>query len=426
MLPQAWVPLKHHEKQCQALRHPARFKGLACGRGSGKTEIARRRIVMALAERKPWADPMYFYALPTYGQAKRVAWKPLKALIPPEWIVKCHESEMYIETVFGSALYVLGTDNPARIEGVQWDGCVLDESSDQRPGVFDLSVMPALTHRKGWCWRIGVPKRYGMGAAEFKKFFDRGVDQMDSAFAAWTWPSTDILDEFEISVQRDALDQRDFNEQYMATWEQASGSIFYAFSEANVTPGAVYNPKLPVIVGSDFNVDPMCWVLCHEVNSQLFVFDEIFHRNTNTRATLDRLYSHYQNHEGGWFFYGDASGAARKTSASSSDYIQIRNDERFKNKKVLYPKKNPLIANRFAATNALLCNANDVRRCFIHPKCTRLITDLSQRSYTPGTREPNDSGDVGHMTDALGYIIYAKWPVRIVITETAEVAAYGS
>jgi len=423
MLPKQWTQLKYHSQQCEAFRHPARFKHLACGRGSGKTEIARRRIVCALPEKKPHPDPLYFFALPTFNQAKRVAWKPIRALIPDEWIIKESVSEMVIETIFGSTLYIVGMDKPQRLEGVQWDGGVIDESSDQRPGVFDLSVLPALTHRRGWCWRIGVPKRFGIGAGEFKTAFDKGLERMDGSFASWTWPSADIVDPEELEMHRNALDPRDFNEQYNASWEKASGAIFYSFSDENITPAAVYDPSKPVIVGSDFNVDPMSWVLCHEVNGELFCFDEISLSNTNTRETLDTLYNRYKTHENGWVFYGDASGAARKTSASSSDYAQIKNDERFARKKVLYPKKNPLRANRFAACNALFCNAKGTRRFWVNPRCTHLIRDLNQRAYTPGTKEPNDSGNIGHMSDALGYIIYAKWPIRIVTNEVAEVAA---
>jgi hypothetical protein len=157
----AWFQLRYHAQQAAMWRTKKRFVAAACGRGSGKTELARRRIVRFLPIKKPWADPMYFYALPTFAQARRVAWKKIKALIPREWCTKINESEMLIETVFGSSLYVVGMDKPQRIEGDQWDGGVVDESCDQKPKAFDLSIRPALTHRNGWCWRIGVPKRHG-------------------------------------------------------------------------------------------------------------------------------------------------------------------------------------------------------------------------------------------------------------------------
>src|SRR5262249_24890285 len=39
---------------------------------------------------------------------------------------------------------------------------------DIKPGTVDLTILPALTWRNGWLWRIGVPKRFGIGAKEFR------------------------------------------------------------------------------------------------------------------------------------------------------------------------------------------------------------------------------------------------------------------
>src|SRR5262245_35142462 len=159
----AWVPLKPHPVQSRLWRTKHRTVKVTAGRISGKTTLARRRVVAYLSVRKPWHDPRYFYALPTYGQARKVAWEQIKALVPPHWVRKINDGNMMVETVFGTRLYVLGTDKPARIEGIEWDGCVIDECSDQKPGVFTRSVSPALAAREGWCWRIGAPKRYGVG-----------------------------------------------------------------------------------------------------------------------------------------------------------------------------------------------------------------------------------------------------------------------
>lgn len=423
-LPNAWFALRHHALQQKLYTTKARFVCVAAGRGSGKTEIARRRIVRMLPVKKQWSNPLYFFALPTYAQAKRVAWKPLKALVPKSWVAKIHESDLKIETVFGSTLYVLGMDKPERAEGVQWDGGVLDESSDQRPKIFDTSILPALTHRKAFCWRIGVPKRYGVGAKEFKEAFDKGIDSADPLRESYTWPSADILTEEEITWASENLDPRDFNEQYNANWEQASGGIFYAFTKDNVSIQAEYNSSLPIWVGSDFNVDPMAWVLCHRVRDngveKLVVFDEIWKRNTNTQQTLDYLYEHYKEHKAGWEFYGDASGSARKTSATTSDYLQILNDNHYMKKQVYYPRSNPLRVNRFAACNAMFCNADNRRRVLINPRCTHLISDLEQRAYKEGSREPNDFGDIGHITDAFGYVIYMRYPLKL--TRAKEVS----
>lgn len=416
MIPTTWTPLRPHPLQDRAWKSHAQFLALDCGRGSGKTELARRKVVQALLAPKPWRRPAYFYALPTYDQARRVAWNPIKALVPPEWISKINETTMLIETKLGSALYVVGMDKPQRIEGDQWDGCILDESSDQKPGSFARSVVPSLAHRSGWCWRIGVPKRTGCGAGEFRQFCTgTNSDLGPIAQERYTWPSADILSPEQLSWAMENLDPKDFREQYEASWETVGGLVFYAFSETqNVSDEPVYDPDKQLIVGSDFNVDPMAWVVCQQLKSDLCleVIGEIWLRNTNTREALDSLSKRFPEHRGGWMFFGDATGAARKTSAATSDYLQIRNDRRFEGARVYYPRQNPKVADRFAACNALFLNAAGERRLVVHSRCRNLIRDLTTRAYVEGTSEPDDYGDVGHVTDALGYVVHKMFPLR--------------
>lgn len=402
--------MRFHPTQAALLRCSNKQVAVPAGRGSGKSEIAKRRVVMALPLKRPWPDARYFYALPTLQQAKRVAWEDLKALVPSHWVLDISESDKIITTRYGSELHLLGMDRPMRAEGVQWDGGIIDESSDQKPGVYSKTFVPALTHRDGWCWRIGVPKRFGQGARSFRKFcYSPNV-------SCFTWPSKDILTESQLLIARNSLDALDFTEQFEASWENTRGVVFTSFSEdSNVTTSAEYDPTKQIIVGSDFNVDPMSWVLAHVSNNgeMLDVFAEISISNTNTSATLNTLFAMYPNHKAGWIFNGDASAASRKTSAESTDYIIILNDQRFTPKRVLYPKSNPSLKARFSACNARLCNANGDIRVRINPRCKKLIDDLLLRAYKPGTSEPSDPPGIGHLSDALGYIIVWRWPLRL-------------
>lgn len=451
MLPRNWEVLRPHAAQSRLWRSKAKFVGVVAGRGSGKTELARRRIVWYLSVQKPWPDPIYLYAMPTYNQAKRVAWKPLKALVPKAWIKSISESDLTIETVFGSTLYVMGMDKPERAEGVQWDGVVLDESSDQKPGVFNRSLMPALSHRDPWCWRIGVPKRWGVGAQEFKDFWDACAKRNlegDKKWESFWWPSTEILTPDQIEAAKTQLDDKDFEEQYGAHWGTAAGRMFHSFDEVlNVTDTIHLDPKLPILVGSDFNVDPMAWVIGqvhvdedkinpnnrlatiqdhYKSHEQLHIIEQVWRRNTNTADTLDHLSERFRDHQAGFVFYGDASGRARKTSAAASDYIQIKNHKFFGTRsKVCYHKANPLIVNRIAACNAIFKNAKGERRCLIHPRCDQLLKDLGGRSWKPGTREPDDSGDVGHISDAFGYLVHYRFPLVSVTYEKTPEIIFG-
>lgn len=450
MITTNWTSLRPHAVQSELWKTPAKFVGVVAGRGSGKTELARRRIVRYLAVSKPWPDPIYLYALPTYNQAKRVAWKALKELVPKSWLKGSpSESDLTITTVFGSTLHVMGMDKPERAEGVQWDGIVLDESSDLRPGVFNRSLLPALSHRDPWCWRIGVPKRYGVGAAEFKDFWDdcaRRNAAGDTRWAAFWWPSSEILTPEQINVAQEHLDSHDYNEQYKAHWLSVSGCMFHAFDPVmNVDDTIEVDHRKAIMIGSDFNVDPMAWVIGQRItekrvlsgrpavqqafavrdrsDTRLNIIDQVWKRNTNTQQCLDLLAKRFADHKAGFEFYGDATGRARKTSASSSDYVQIKNHKFFgPRSKVYYPKANPLVVNRIASCNAMFNNAKGERRCFVHPRCTNLLKDLASRSWKPGTTTPDDSGDIGHITDALGYLIHYCFPlIHVTYDKTPEI-----
>ena len=422
-----WPVLRRHEQQMRLWTAPQRFIAVAAGRGSGKTELAKRKLIAALPEKKEWDTPRYFFGAPTHAQAKRIAWHDLLRLLPESWVAggksgpNVIAGEMRITTIWGSELHVIGLDRPQRYEGLQWDGGIIDESSDQRPRMFALTVVPMLTHRNGWCWRIGVPKRSGVGAPEFRKFWETGMKGEGAEtgieagdIASFAWPSSDILPPEQLQFAREHLDPADFREQFEASWETTGSSIFYAFSrEHNVRPCG-YRPELPIVVGSDFNVDPMAWAIGHNIDGRIEWFDELWLRNTNTPKALDTLYQRYATHKSGFQFYGDAAGSQRKTSATQSDYQHLQGHEGFKRlgRTIHYPKANPPIDMRFSACNAMLLNAAGQRRMFIDPRCTHLIDDLEHRHYKEGTREPNDVGDIGHLSDGMGYAVHRLYPIR--------------
>lgn len=428
-LTSAWKALRPHAQQSKLWRTTARFPVVVAGRQSGKTELARRRLVLALQERKPWGDPRYFLGFPTYRQAEFVAMEKIEALIPKDWLVKdgFNKSKLTFKTIYGSTLHLVGMDKPQRIEGQQFDGGVLDEMSDQKPEGYSRTILPMLPERQGWCWRIGKPKRTGIGAVEFRKAYELGLTPNDIGVQSFTWKSDTVQTAEELLIIAAQMGKEEYDEEINASWLDASGGIFYAYSDlpeiGNVTTNAQYQPGLRIGVGSDFNVDPMAWVLFHVYNGQMFVFDEIFLRNAHTQQTLDYLYSKYPNHENGWSFFGDASSNNRHTSTTITDYLQIINDTRFTNKVVKYPKSNPAVSDRFAATNAMLCNKLGVRRLWINPKCQKLRDDLQQRTYKEGTREvANESGTlIGHITDALGYAVHKLFPIHVESAECGNV-----
>lgn len=425
LLTPAWYTLKPHKQQALMWASNERFLAARAGRGSGKSTVLIRKLVTKLPEATWHGEPgMYCFCAPTRDQSKRIAWDKLKALIHPSWLAKePSESELLIKTIWGSTVQILGFDKPHRIEGVQWDGIVVDESADIKPGSVDKSVIPALTVKQGFLWRLGVPKRQGIGAREWKKVCN------DSEYKLYEWSAEDLLPASEITRLRNLLDPKDYEEQIQGKALEEGGAAFYAFSlEGNVDPTVKYDPTKHIVVGSDFNVDPMAWVLCQLHGDQLHVFDELFLPNTNTRRTLDTLWRRYATHKAGWVFIGDATSKARKTvatTATPSDYLAIKNDTRFadtkegkKGCKVQYPKSNPPVKDRLASCNAMLCTYSGYRRVKIAPGCTNLIEDLESRDLDERGAPKDADKYGGHISDAFGYVIHKLFPIRVEIEDS--------
>ena len=108
------------------------------------------------------------------------------------------------------------------------------------------------------------------------------------------------------------MDVRDYREQFGALWQSSGGVIFHGFNVEYNVRACTYDSTRLIIVGSDFNVDPMAWVLGHKYimsngQARMEWFDELYIRDTNTPATLNTLWQKYSSHEGGGSFYGEAT-----------------------------------------------------------------------------------------------------------------------
>lgn len=412
-----WPKLRYHPVHSALWNYNGRFAAVVAGRQSGKTELCLRKLVMQLPIIKPYPDPLYFFLYPTYQQAKQKIWDRTLRLIPKNWILKngINIQDMTIRTIFGSKLTIAGADKPHRLEGSPADWIMVDESADQRPNLYGVSLRPMLGIRNGACWRLGVPKRAGIGRMEYREFFNKGLKGEDG-IRSFYWKTSEIWSKEEIEAAKKQSTELDFKEQYEAEWIDQGSTVYYAFGDDNVRDDIYYDPTQEIVVGCDFNVNPMCWVLSHYRDGKLFVFDEMFIRDANTQDTLDKLFSKYRDHLAGWRFYGDASSRARKTSALRSDYLIIKNDARFGQKKVNFPRRNPHVRDRVACVNKALKNASGDVHLLINYTCKKLINDLTCVQYEEGTSEIEDyhGTDIGHMVDAFGYIVHQLMPIKLV------------
>src|ERR1043166_121744 len=82
-------------RQWEVFGSPARFRVLGAGRRFGKTFLAQVELCRAA-----WhPGRLVWYVAPTYKQAKRIAWKPLKEMTRPYWAERPHETDLRISLI---------------------------------------------------------------------------------------------------------------------------------------------------------------------------------------------------------------------------------------------------------------------------------------------------------------------------------------
>jgi len=420
-----WKQLTPFEKQRRLFVTKKRRVCVVAGRGAGKSTVARRRCIWECLREHPGnPTPWILFLLPTFPQAKRVAWAAFINMINPVWLESLNitDGTFYFKT--GAKLTVAGCERPQRLEGNQYAFIVIDERSDQRPELITRSLLPTTSEFRAPIWEIGVPKRFGVGGPSFRETFMRGLTE-NPIYESYQWTSKDVKSPEEIKQMGEQMSAEDAEEMLNAQWLEM-GSTLWRFKPGNITEAAEYNPSRPVIVGCDFNVNPMSWVLGHEIDGDILVFDEVRLKNVDTGSTLNYLASNMGTHRAGWEFVGDASSRARKTNSTLTDYMIIEECNLFHPKRVMFERSNPSIEDSIRHANAGFENMFGKQRVFINPRCTYLISDLERMYRDEKTGEPKSpSPEIGHMADAFRYLVWHKLPVSPLYTGESAVGVYN-
>jgi Terminase large subunit, T4likevirus-type, N-terminal len=416
-----------------------RFRALVAGRRFGKTFLACTELLRAAIDpefsRTPVSERVCWYVAPTYKQAKRVAWKVLKALTRPYWRTRPNETDLSIQLKCGAVIALRGADNYDNLRGEGLDFVVMDEVADMRKEAWTEVIRPMLSDRLGRALFIGTPK--GMGF--FYDLWQEARLKPDWAAFQFTTEDGGNVSPEEIQSSAADLDEKTFRQEYQGSFENmATGAIYYAFERAlNIAPQGFLNSS-QLCWALDFNVDPMCSVIVQIDESgtraealmgrrgaTVRVLDEICLPDSNIREAC----AEFAKRAGPWAaqrgqirvnVYGDAAGNAR-THAGASDWEVVREYFRHDSRFILnfkVPSADPPVKDRVTAVNSMLCNSLGEARLFADPKCRELARDFEQVAWKPDAsgnltasmdkRDPRRT----HVSDALGYLINREFPVR--------------
>ena len=390
-------PLTLRWAQGEVFHSEKRFRVLVAGRRFGKSYLSCVELLKAAIERP---GETYFYCAPTYRMAKDIAWKALKRLVPKTWIKSKNETDLKIELINDSMIELKGTENAMALRGRSLAGVVLDEAAFMDSEVWFEVIRPALADKQGWALFISTPD----GTASW--FYDLWCYVPDDATGDWVrWSFTTVeggnVPKEEVEAARAQLDTRTFRQEFEASFENLTGLVAVSFSDDNISTISKDITVAPLLLGVDFNVDPMSGICAVRDGENLYVFDEIMLTGGATTWDFAEEVTRRYGVDRRVIACPDPTGGARKTSGVGATDHSILRRSGFN---VSAPRAPWKIRDKITAVNTALFDASNTRRTFIHPRCKELIKSLRTLTYAPNTGLPNKNLGVDHAFDAFGYL----------------------
>ena len=387
--------------QSEVIKNEARFRVLISGRRFGKTFLA----VNELARLARFPNRKVWYVAPTYRQAKAICWVELvHRLRHHNWIKEVNNSDLTVTLRNNSRISLRGADNENALRGVGLDFLVMDEFADISPNAWYEVLRPTLSDTQGHALFCGTPR--GFGNWGYDMYVKGQADNEWQSFKYTTIEGMQVPKE-EIDQAQDDLDERTFQQEYLASFVNYAGMIYYNF-DRNKNIINNYNKKFKTIhVGQDFNIDPMVAVVSVIENDKIFIIDEIQIFSSNTNEMIDEIKSRYPDKK--IISYPDPSSKARKTSAGGTTDLALLKNAGFE---VRARNKAPLVRDRINAVNSKFKNAKGVNSLYVLKSCKNTIKSIERQIYKEGTNVPDKDGSHDHFNDALGYLVEYNFPVR--------------
>lgn len=413
-----WYKLNDHPVQSAliaAVPNGVRFPVVPAGRRSGKTERAKR-FVAKQAMRN--AGERYFIAAPTRDQVKKIYWADMKMLCLCSLQVKApSETELIIYLNNGSEIHLIGLDRPERIEGILWTGGVIDEIADIKGEAWEANIRPALDtfnpsrpNYRAWCWLIGVPD----GLNHYYDMAQYAESANDPDWRVYHWKSSEILPAETIASAKRQMSEKQYRQEYEASFEGATGRIYEDYDKANRTDARI-EPHEQLLWMHDQNFTPLSSAIGVRRDQSLYLLDEIVLTSAISKQSalefVERFKEHQNKHV---LIYGDPAGRAGEKHGHASDYSDIEGV--LKANGWTYTRKvkaaAPAIKDRQNAVRAKVRTADGVRTLFVNPTtakwCDKGLATVQLQSGS--TFQEDQKNQYQHITTAIGYCVDVEWP----------------
>ena len=370
------------------------YKVLVGGYGSGKTYIGALRCIYLSYLNRPHPG---MYVSPTWGLATKTIITTLKDILRNaqlKYTFNQQKGEFIIHNWNGH-IWIGSGDRPHSLYGINLSFAGIDEPFIQSKEVFDQMVarvrIKEAKHRE--IFLTGTPEQFGWGYRLINR------------------PELDLGVVYGSTLDNQYLPQQ-YKDNLLAAYskEQIDAYVFGKF--VNLTQGRVYSEfdrdkhlaerndldNLPVVLCQDFNIDNHSAIAVRLGNGWVHAFKEYRMMNATTYDMAEAMAKDFPNSK----IYCDASGTARRSSSTQSDFAILKSF----GFKPIAPRRNPPVRDRVNSVNKLIRDGN-----FSVEDCPNLVMDLERNVWKANDIDKSDSTQT-HCSDAFGYLSNFLFPIR--------------
>ena len=387
--------------QWQFINDWSRTLGLIGGLGSGKTAaFLAKTFICHISRPGATGRSNVGVGYPSYGDAKELFFYPYCDMLDMAGIKYVeNKSELTIKTEQGQ-VKIVSVFHPERIKGFSFTDFGFDEIDTLDLEKGKIAIRRARERLRGrrdaQLFMVSSPEGFSTCYDVLKKNPNPGTSVIHADTRSNTYLPAEYINDL-LSTYDEQMAMAYIEGQFV---NLNNMSAHYAFKRA-VHVHAVPKPDLGdvILVGIDFNVNPMTAALCYtreiDGRTHYFFFAEYYLLNANTYLLSDLLAEDYPNRV--LRCYPDPTGIARKTSSDASDIEILKRkgfDVRYRHG--ITQRRSLNIANGAFAHNAI----------HIDPSCENLINDLEQvvTDAAGAIIKPNGTM-LTHISDAMRNII---------------------
>ncbi|CAH6805049.1 Phage terminase large subunit [Vibrio chagasii] len=391
-----------------------RFRAYVGGFGSGKTFVGCLDLLLFLMAH-PRTKLGYF--APTFSMIRDVFIPTLEEAAEllgfhVDFIESHKEAHIYWGRRYYGTIICRSMDNPKYIVGFKIARALVDEIDVMDPNKADQAWKKIIARLrlkvKGVENGVGVtttPEGFQFVYKKFKKNPTKSYSMVQAS----TYENEEFLADGYIDSLFESYPPELIQAYLEGRFVNLSGSSIYGrFDRFLNESDKELDPTRPLLIGMDFNVNPMSAVVCQMYGTELHAVDELVLDNSDTESMAMEIKRRYpQWHEKGQIdIFPDAAGNHRQTSAKDTDHQILENH----GLRVVVDGSNPRIKDRVNSMNARILNSKGERFLFVHPRCETLIECLESQIWDD-KGQPDKKQGFDHSNDAIGYLVWQLFPI---------------